>query len=108
MIDSKDAGGESGILTHVRVSPKHAFQACAFSHSAISPCFQWFAVFSSNSITGTPRVYQRTPEHHECFTHNYPVIFEYSERLGGEEPTPKELTRLVLKMRARGPKSRTM
>ena len=31
------AGGESGIRTHVRVSPKHAFQACAFSHSAISP-----------------------------------------------------------------------
>src|SRR5215469_10494495 len=33
-------GGESGIRTHVRVSPKHAFQACAFSHSAISPCFR--------------------------------------------------------------------
>src|SRR5215467_7081822 len=32
-----DGGGESGIRTHVRVSPKHAFQACAFSHSAISP-----------------------------------------------------------------------
>src|SRR6478672_7638843 len=32
-----NAGGESGIRTHVRVSPKHAFQACAFSHSAISP-----------------------------------------------------------------------
>src|SRR6185369_5536410 len=30
-------GGESGIRTHVRVTPKHAFQACAFSHSAISP-----------------------------------------------------------------------
>jgi hypothetical protein len=33
-------GGESGIRTHVRVSPKHAFQACAFSHSAISPAQQ--------------------------------------------------------------------
>ena len=31
------AGGEGGIRTHVRVSPKHAFQACAFSHSATSP-----------------------------------------------------------------------
>src|SRR6202171_6379865 len=30
-------GGERGIRTHVRVSPKHAFQACAFNHSAISP-----------------------------------------------------------------------
>jgi hypothetical protein len=34
---SLKTGGESGIRTHVRVSPKHAFQACAFSHSAISP-----------------------------------------------------------------------
>src|SRR5882724_9897169 len=34
-------GGESGIRTHVRVSPKHAFQACAFSHSAISPVWIW-------------------------------------------------------------------
>src|SRR5262249_26487043 len=31
------AGGEGEIRTHVRVSPKHAFQACAFSHSATSP-----------------------------------------------------------------------
>src|SRR5579872_5498237 len=30
-------GGESGIRTHVPLSSKHAFQACAFSHSAISP-----------------------------------------------------------------------
>ena len=32
-------GGETGIRTLDRVSPIHAFQACAFSHSAISP--QW-------------------------------------------------------------------
>ena len=31
------AGGERGIRTLVRVSPKHAFQACAFNHSATSP-----------------------------------------------------------------------
>ena len=30
-------GGESGIRTHDTVSRIHAFQACAFSHSAISP-----------------------------------------------------------------------
>ena len=30
-------GGESGIRTHDRVAPIHAFQACAFSHSATSP-----------------------------------------------------------------------
>src|SRR5207244_5772517 len=34
---NKKAGGESGIRTHVTLSSKHAFQACAFSHSAISP-----------------------------------------------------------------------
>jgi hypothetical protein len=32
-----EIGGESGIRTHGRVSPTHAFQACAFNHSAISP-----------------------------------------------------------------------
>src|SRR4051794_26720847 len=32
------AGGESGIRTHGRVSPTHAFQACSFNHSDISPC----------------------------------------------------------------------
>ncbi len=31
------AGGESGIRTHDTVSRIHAFQACAFDHSAISP-----------------------------------------------------------------------
>src|SRR5207302_10078834 len=36
-IDCKRTGGESGIRTHVTLSSKHAFQACAFSHSAISP-----------------------------------------------------------------------
>ena len=30
-------GGEGGIRTHVRISPKHAFQACAFNRSATSP-----------------------------------------------------------------------
>ena len=32
-----DVGGESGIRTHGRVSPTHAFQACSFNHSDISP-----------------------------------------------------------------------
>jgi hypothetical protein len=32
-----EAGGESGIRTHGTVSRTHAFQACALSHSAISP-----------------------------------------------------------------------
>ena len=33
----KSGGGESGIRTHGTVSRTHAFQACALSHSAISP-----------------------------------------------------------------------
>ncbi len=35
-------GGEGGIRTLVRVTPKHAFQACALSRSATSPgsCLQ--------------------------------------------------------------------
>ena len=31
------SGGENGIRTHERITPLHAFQACAFNHSAISP-----------------------------------------------------------------------
>src|SRR5262245_45167250 len=34
---SMKLGGGSGIRTHVTVSRKHAFQACAFSHSATPP-----------------------------------------------------------------------
>src|SRR6058998_1360970 len=34
---ARNSGGETGIRTLDRVSPIHAFQACAFSHSAISP-----------------------------------------------------------------------
>ena len=30
-------GGENGIRTHERIAPLHAFQACAFNHSATSP-----------------------------------------------------------------------
>ena len=30
-------GGESGIRTHETLTSLHAFQACAFNHSAISP-----------------------------------------------------------------------
>ncbi len=30
-------GGKSGIRTHDRVNPIHAFQACALNRSAISP-----------------------------------------------------------------------
>ena len=36
-LGTKIYGGETGIRTLDRVSPIHAFQACAFNHSAISP-----------------------------------------------------------------------
>ena len=42
---SAKGGGESGIRTHGRVSPTHAFQACSFNHSDISPC-KWNQQFS--------------------------------------------------------------
>ena len=38
--DDGDYGGETGIRTLDRVSPIHAFQACAFNHSAISPVWE--------------------------------------------------------------------
>src|SRR2546423_4623658 len=44
-------GGESGIRTHVTLSSKHAFQACAFSHSAISPHDR--TVFVTKSAVGS-------------------------------------------------------
>ena len=47
-------GGENGIRTHERVSPLHAFQACAFNHSATSPFiiynFYIFQDFQSNIL----------------------------------------------------------
>ena len=50
----RSAGGERGIRTLDRVSPIHAFQACAFNHSAISPtercgCFFRIACGSANA-----------------------------------------------------------
>jgi hypothetical protein len=36
-IPSEKVGGERGIRTLGRVSPTHAFQACSFNHSDISP-----------------------------------------------------------------------
>src|SRR5579872_6371084 len=36
-LGTRVGGGERGIRTLDRVSPIHAFQACAFNHSAISP-----------------------------------------------------------------------
>ena len=38
-------GGESGIRTHDRVAPIHAFQACALNHSAISPKINHYPLF---------------------------------------------------------------
>ena len=35
--DTKEFGGGSGIRTHDRVAPIHAFQACAFDRSATPP-----------------------------------------------------------------------
>ncbi len=47
-------GGESGIRTHETVSRPHALQACAFIHSAISPCTTW--VNAIHFTRQTPRI----------------------------------------------------
>ncbi len=49
-------GGETGIRTQVRVSPKHAFQACAFSHSAISPLVRLDCLSLTFSVSDSSRV----------------------------------------------------
>ena len=49
---NRKAGGESGIRTHDTVSRIHAFQACAFSHSAISPINQFCAPRGPTVSTG--------------------------------------------------------
>ena len=36
-INNFNYGGENGIRTHEKITPLHAFQACALNHSAISP-----------------------------------------------------------------------
>src|ERR1700677_445796 len=36
-LGTKNYGGESGIRTHGRISPTHAFQACSLNRSDISP-----------------------------------------------------------------------
>ena len=47
----RGGGGESGIRTHGRVSPTHAFQACSFNRSDISPGTK-LARSRAQSITG--------------------------------------------------------
>ena len=62
-MEIEEDGGETGIRTLVRVSPKHAFQACAFNHSAISPirknraaraCSSGVAIFFRIPCRGPP------------------------------------------------------
>jgi hypothetical protein len=45
-------GGGSGIRTHVTVSRKHAFQACAFSHSATPPSLSTAHAFLHKDARG--------------------------------------------------------
>ena len=42
---ARASGGESGIRTRETVSRLHAFQACAFDHSATSPCNPLWSIF---------------------------------------------------------------
>jgi hypothetical protein len=53
--DPPVAGGESGIRTHGTVSRTHAFQACALSHSAISP-YRLLMKAAADFCKGEPRL----------------------------------------------------
>ena len=53
-----EAGGESGIRTHGRVSPTHAFQACSFNHSDISPA-DWNQQFTVRCRPAQPQTVGR-------------------------------------------------
>ena len=53
-------GGESGIRTHGRVSPTHAFQACSIDHSDISPFRIKHLRTARNSVTQNPPSIQRS------------------------------------------------
>src|SRR5438034_2482243 len=65
VLDNKSNGGESGIRTHVTLSSKHAFQACAFSHSAISPRDR--TVSLTKRAVGSYWRYLRQPSNHFDF-----------------------------------------
>ena len=45
-------GGETGIRTLETVSRLHTFQACAFDHSATSPCWAGFNVVGRALASG--------------------------------------------------------
>ena len=52
-----EGGGERGIRTLGRVSPTHAFQACSFNHSDISPCSKKGLRAAGNQIiANSPRL----------------------------------------------------
>ncbi len=57
-------GGESGIRTHGRVSPTHAFQACSFNHSDISPLWNQRLASGQTSDYRTPSAKFMPLRHH--------------------------------------------
>jgi hypothetical protein len=54
--DEQENGGRKGIRTLVTLSRKHAFQACAFNHSATLP--QLFQVGAPKCAPGTGAAYR--------------------------------------------------
>ena len=81
--DYKGNGGESGIRTHVTLSSKHAFQACAFSHSAISPArlLRWEAVFCKRKREPRSAAHARSDV-------VIPLDFLFDSMADGTEPQP--------------------
>ena len=72
------AGGEGGIRTHVRVSPKHAFQACAFNHSATSPlngCLLEFTIPTAAERRAPAPAVSASQAHSEIVYFRPPLIY---------------------------------
>ena len=70
-------GGESGIRTHGRVSPTHAFQACSFNHSDISPSLESYTCGADFADCDRTVIRHRKLENLEV----YPTHTEWSFRL---------------------------
>src|SRR5690348_4024584 len=71
--DKRQLGGGSGIRTHDTVSRIHAFQACAFSHSATPPAQEMRPIYhrpSPDNPAKNSRIAPRAPARCEHFGKN--------------------------------------
>ena len=70
--ERSEFGGERGIRTLGRVSPTHAFQACSFNHSDISP-------FRINNLRAALNKLSHTPSAIAALTRSHSFLVTCSE-----------------------------